>query len=254
MPIISIAKYTLKEYIKEKVLVVVFIFLLLLMASSYILSPLAVGAQKKIVIDLGLAAVSIFGVLLVVLLGAGSYYREKEKGILTTLLSKPISRVDFLLGKYLGMMVTVLIVMVLMSGAFMGAMLLDRNPITGNILWAIYLSILEVGVIAAVMMFFTMFTSPVLSSFFTIAIFVSGHLSKDILSFGSQVGSGAFKAVATAAFYVLPNLSLFNARQEAVHGLSIPEGFIWTVTIYGVFYTLMLLLLSSLIFREKEVM
>lgn len=253
MPIFSIAKYTLKEYLKEKVLLVVFIFLLLLMASSYILSPLAVGAQKKIIIDLGLASVSVFGVLLVLLLGAGSYYREKEKGILTTLLSKPISRVDFLLGKYLGMMTTVFLVMILMSAAFLCVMLLSRNPITGNILWAIYLSALEVGVIAAIMMFFTMFTSPILSSFFTIGMFVGGHLSKDILAFGSQVGSGAIKAITKIAFYLLPNLSLFNARQEAVHGLSIPEGFLYSVTIYGIFYTLVLLLFSALIFREKEV-
>ncbi|MBI4720835.1 MAG: ABC transporter permease subunit, partial [Chitinivibrionia bacterium] len=165
MPILSIAKFTLKEYIKEKVLLVVLVFVLLLMGSSYVLSPLAVGAQKKIMIDLGLASVSLFGVVLVVLLGAGSYYREKEKGILTTMLSKPISRVDYIIGKYCGMVGTVMLVMLLMAAAFLATMLLGRNPVTGNMLWAMYLSAIETALMASVMVFFTMLTSPVLSSF-----------------------------------------------------------------------------------------
>jgi ABC-type transport system involved in multi-copper enzyme maturation permease subunit len=250
MPILSIARFTLKEYIQEKVLFVALAFVILLIGSSFVLSPLAVGAQKKIIVDLGLASVSLFGMVLVVLLGAGSYYREKEKGILTTMLSKPISRVDYIIGKYCGMVATVLLVMVLMAAAFLAALVFSRTTITGNILWAVYLSMIETVLIAAVMVFFTMFTSPVLSSFFTVCIFVCGHLSKDILTFGQQFAGGALKAAALASFYLLPNLSLFNTRQEAVHNLPIPGGFLYSVTVYGVLYTLLMLLFSSLLFRK----
>ena len=107
MPVLTLAKYTVKLYIKERVLLVVLLFGVILMISSYILSPLAVGAQRKIVVDVGLALVSILGIMLIILFGAGSYYREREKGILPALLAKPVSRVDFLLGKYMGTAITV---------------------------------------------------------------------------------------------------------------------------------------------------
>lgn len=253
MPIFSIAKYTFREYLKERVLVVVLVFAFLLMASSFVISPLAVGAQKKILIDLGLSSVSIVSVLLIVLLGAGSFYREKEKGILAMMLSKPISRVDFLLGKYLGMIITIIMVMLSMSLLFLAVMLLNKTTITSNILWALYLSVVEMALIGSVMVLFSSFSSPVLSAFFTICIFVSGHLSKDMLAFGQQFGSGIFKAVSKSAFIVLPNLSLFNVRPEAVHNLAIQDGFLYSVTLYGVFYTTLVLFVSSAIFGRKEV-
>jgi ABC-type transport system involved in multi-copper enzyme maturation permease subunit len=253
MPLFSIANITMKGYLKEKVPVVVLVFALVLILSSYVLSPLAVGARQKITIDIGLASISLLGILMIILLGAASFYREKEKGILTTILSKPVSRVDFIVGKYFGTVATISMVMILMSIVFLGMLFLSGTDVTANIVWAIYLSILEVMLLSAVMVFFSSFSTPILSSFFTICVFVSGHLSKDILSFGRQLGSGAFGLGSRIAFYALPNLSLFNIRSEAVHGISLQEGFLYSVTIYGLFYTVFLLLMSSLIFRAREI-
>jgi ABC-type transport system involved in multi-copper enzyme maturation permease subunit len=253
MPIITLAKFTIRGYLKERILLVVLLFGFLLMAASYVLSPLAVGAQQKIVVDIGLSSISIFGVLLIVLLGAGSLYNEKERGILKTLLVKPITRADYILGKYGGTALTVIMVMVLMALVYLGFMVVSGATFTANIFWAIYLSLLEAAVLTSVLTLFASFSSPVLSSFFTICVAVSGHLAKDILEFAERFAGPAMKAFATVAYYALPNLSLFNIRQEAVHDLPLPDGFIYSATIYGVFYTLVLLFLSSLIFRRKEI-
>ncbi len=253
MPILIIAQNTVKGYMKEKVPLVVLVFAFILMVASYVLSPLAVGAQQKIIIDIGLASVSILAVLLIILLGATSFYREKEKGILSTILSKPVGRVDFIIGKYLGTITTILIVMVFMVAVFLSMMFLSKTPVTGAILWSVYLSVIEMMLIAGFMALFSSFSTPVMSAFFTLCIFAGGHLSKDILIFGQSIGDGAFKIISRAAFYILPDLSLFNIRQEAVHGLPLQDGFLYTVTIYGLFYTLFLLLLSALIFRVKEI-
>jgi ABC-type transport system involved in multi-copper enzyme maturation permease subunit len=253
MPIITLAKYTIKGYIKERILIVVLIFGFLLMVASYALSPLAVGAQRKIVVDIGLAAIPLFGVLLIVLLGAGTFYQEKEQGILKGLLVKPITRADFVIGKWAGTVFTVVMVMALMTAVYALVMLLSGAEFTKNIFWAVYLSMLEIALIAAVLSFFSSFTSPVLSSFFTICTAAAGHLSKDLLEFAERFSGAAPKFFANAAYYLLPNLGLFNVRQEAVHGLTLTDGLIGSVTIYGLFYTAVLLFLSAFIFKLKEI-
>jgi ABC-type transport system involved in multi-copper enzyme maturation permease subunit len=252
MPILTLAKYTVKLYIKERVLLIALLFGFILMISSYILSPLAVGAQQKIVIDVGLALVSILGILLIILFGASSFYRERERGIMSALLAKPVNRVDFILGKYLGTAVTVISVMILMAVMHIVVMLMSGVELNTNIFWAFHLALIEASLIASIMAFFSSFSTPVLGSFFTVCVVVSGSLSKDLLGFAEQFGTGVFKLMAQVGYYILPNLSLFNVRQEAVHGLPLPEGFIYSVTIYGTFYTLFMLFLSALIFRKRD--
>jgi hypothetical protein len=148
---------------------------------------------------------------------------------------------------------TVAMVIVSMSAVHLLVMLISGAPITENVFWAVYLSVAEAALITAVLTFFASFTSPILGSFFTISVVVAGHLSKDLLSFAERFESALPKAIATGAYYVLPNLELFNVRQEAVHGLSLPEGFIYSVTLYGMFYTGLLLVASTLMFRGKEI-
>lgn len=253
MPIFTLALYTVRGYLKERILLVVLLFAFLLMAASYVLSPLAVGAQQKIVVDIGLAAISIFGVMIIVLIGAGSFHQDKERGILKALLVKPITRADYIIGKYSGTAVTVVMVMVLMAAVYLGFMALSGAEFSENIFWALYLSFLEAAVLTSVLTLFASFSSPVLSSFFTICVAVSGHLSKDLLEFTERFGGAGVNAVAKAAFYALPNLGLFNVRQEAVHGLPLQDGFIGSVTIYAAFYTAMLLFISTLLFRRREI-
>jgi ABC-type transport system involved in multi-copper enzyme maturation permease subunit len=251
--IYTLARHTLRTYLQEKILVVVLVFGALLMVSSYVLSPLAVGAQIKIVIDIGLASVSIFTVVLIVLLGAGSFHLEKERGILRSLLAKPISRVDFIIGKYLGTFAVACIVIVLMSALHMLVLTLCGSRITSQMLWAEYVTILEAGLVTALLTLFACFTSPVLGSFFTVACVVCGHFSADLLQFASRFSGGASHVLVTAFYYVLPNLGLLSLRSEAVHDLAVPPGMLVAVTAYSLAYIGVLLYVSTLIFRAREV-
>jgi ABC-type transport system involved in multi-copper enzyme maturation permease subunit len=250
---VTIARYTIKGYVKERILLVVLVFGFLLMISSYVLAPLAVGAQQKIIVDIGLASISMFGVLLVILIAAGSYSRERDRGILPNILSKPISRVDFILGKFLGTWVTVLLVMGSMTVVYFIVMLASRTAFNGLIFVAVFLSALEVAVVTAVMTFFSSFTSPLLSALFTICVVVSGHLSADLLEFARRFGGAGFSAMTSVAYYLLPNLALFNVRSEAVHGLPLMDRYVGSVVIYAVFYTLVSLFASALIFKRRDV-
>jgi len=253
MPAIyTLARLTIRTYLQEKILLVVMVFAGLLMASSYALSPLAVGAQQKIVVDIGLAAVSIFAVVLIVLLGAGSFHMEKERGILRSLLAKPISRVDFILGKYLGTLATACMVIGLMAAVHLLVVALSGARITSTMLWAVYMTMLEAGLVTAILTLFACFTSPLLGSFFTIACVVAGHFSADLLDFATRFAGAFPKAVATGAYYLLPNLGLVSLRAEAVHGLAIPSGMLVAVSLYAVMYIGVLLYTATLIFRARE--
>jgi ABC-type transport system involved in multi-copper enzyme maturation permease subunit len=252
-PALVIARFTILGYLKDRVLLVVLIFAFILMVSSYVLAPLAVGAQKKIIIDIGLASISIFGVLLVILLGASSFSREKEKGILPSLLAKPISRVDFILGKYVGTVLTIWMVMVVMTLVYFFVALLSQSALHQTIFVAIYLSAVEIALITAVMTFFSSFTTPLLSSFFTLCVFIAGHLSRDLLAFADHFGHAFLKTTTSVGYYVLPNLALFNVRPEAVHNLPLMDRYSSTVTMYAAFYILCLLFVSSVIFRRRDV-
>ncbi len=251
--ILTLARFTLRSYVQERILLVVVVFAVLLMASSYVLSPLAVGAQQKIVIDIGLAAVSIFAVILIVLLGAGSFHLEKERGILRGLLAKPISRAQFMLGKYLGTVATVSAVIVLMAAVHILVVVLSGSAITSTLMVAFYLTLLEGALVTALLTFFSSFSSAVLGSFFTVACVVAGHFSGDLLTFAERFGGTIPRMVATAAYYLLPNLELLNARTEAVHHLALPEGFVTAVSVYALAYTAVVLYAATLIFRAREV-
>ena len=249
----TLALHTIRTYLQEKILLVVIIFAALLMGSSYVLSPLAVGAQQKIVIDIGLAAVSIFTVVLIVLLGAGSFHMEKERGILRALLARPVSRVEFIVGKYLGTLLTTCMVIILMAAVHMLVVALSGAKITTTMLWAVYMTMLEAGLVTALLTLFSCFTSPLLSSFFTIACVVCGHFSADLLDYANRFTDAAPQLALKGIYYLLPNLGLVTLRTEAVHNLSIPNGMLPAVTAYAMMYVAVLLYVSTLIFRAREV-
>lgn len=252
IPAAVITRNTVRLYIKERVLLVVLIFGFILMVSSNVLAPLAVGAQHKIIVDIGLASVSLFGVLMVILLGASSFVREKDNGILTSLFAKPISRVDFVLGRYFGTVITVATVMLLMGVLYTFIALISGVPLNGMMFRSMYLSAVEMALLTAVMSFFASFSTPMLSAFFTLTVFIAGHLSKDLFRFAEHFGGAGFKFVSSIAYYMLPNLSLFNVRSEAVHNLPLMDNYSSSATVYAAFYTGVLLLLAALIFRRKD--
>lgn len=251
--ILTLARSTVQNYLRDRILLVVAVFTVVLMGASYVLSPLAVGAQQKIVVDIGLAAVSIFAVVLIVLLGASSFNVEKERGILRALLAKPISRAEFVLGKYVGTVATVATVVILMAGVHLLVVKASGAAVTGTMLIAVYLTLLECALVTALLTVFASFSSPVLGSFFTIACVVAGHLSTSLLAFADRFGGQSARLFAKAMYFALPNLELLNARSEAVHGLALPHGFVLSVSLYAVIYTGVLLYLATLIFRVREV-
>ena len=247
----AIALLTLKEAIRNKILYLLLFFAVLLIVSSWITSQLTIGDDMKIIKDIGLSSIHFFGVLITIFIGIGLVFREMEKRTIYLILSKPVTRPQFLLGKFLGLAVTLLLVLTSLMVIFYTVLLL-KGDLDGRLLIAFYLIYFEWLLLAAIAVVFSSFSTPLLSTMMTLSVFFAGHLTESLLMLEKRVETAAGKGILSTLYHLLPNLELFNVRAQVVHHLSLPAGFVMETSVYGFLYLLTLLLLAILIFQKKD--
>ena len=189
MRVLSIAFNTFRECIREKLLYNLLVFALLMIGSSVLLTRLTVGEWDRLIINLGLSSMSFFGVLIAIFVGISLVSKEIDKKTIYTIVSKPVPRYEFLLGKYLGLMFTLLVNLVVMVAGLLAVMVYLNAPVTLLLFEAIGFIFLELVVITAMALMFSTFTSATLSAIFTLAIYAVGHLSTDLKQFGEKMDS-----------------------------------------------------------------
>lgn len=252
MKIRAIALNTFKEAIRDRILYLLLFFAAICIIFSRILALLTVGDRAKIITDVGLASLSLFGVLMAILIGTGLVYKEIDKRTIYTLLSKPIQRYQFLLGKYLGLLLTLFVMLVLMALIFLVLILLHNYPIGGSFFIAILFIFLELCLITAVAMLFSCFSTPILSILFSLFFYLIGHISWGLETLLNKIPKGGVKTLARFLYAFLPDLENFNFKTEVVHHLPIPPKIILYSTLYGLFYTVFILALAIIVFRRRD--
>lgn len=251
MRVLSIAFNTFRESIREKLLYNLLVFALLMIGSSVLLTRLTVGEWDRLIINLGLSSMSFFGVLIAIFVGISLVSKEIDKKTIYTIVSKPVPRYEFLLGKYLGLMFTLLVNLVVMVAGLLAVMVYLNAPVTLLLFEAIGFIFLELVVITAMALMFSTFTSATLSAIFTLAIYAVGHLSTDLKQFGEKMDSVG-KAVLNAIYYVLPNLERFNLKGQVIYQVSISRTDVLLTAAYGVAYAGLLLVIASIIFHRRD--
>lgn len=252
MKIKAIALNTFKEAIRDRILYLLFFFAGASLVLSRILALLTVGDRVKIIADVGLASISFFGILMAVLMGTGLVYKEIDKKTIYTLLSKPIQRWQFLLGKYFGLIITLFVVLSLMNIIFLIVYFLHTFSVPWQVLPALFFIFLELCLLTAVALFFSCFSTPILSSIFSLSFYLIGHLSWGMEAFIKKAQPGAGRALLQIIYTVLPDLENFNFKTEAVHLLPVNSQVYLFSTLYGVIYTLFILALAVLVFRKRD--
>lgn len=251
--IANIAFNTFRELIRGKLLYIVLFFGVILIISTYILSPLSVGAAKdKIITDVALAFISLFGIFTAVVSGSTLLHKEVDKRAVYMIFTRPVTRLEYLIGKFSGIMAALTMMVMIMAAVTVAVVVLSGGSITAGILAAIFLSLLEMAVITSIVILFSTFTSPILTFFFTLCIFVAGSLSGDLRVFAEKFGSQAMKFIVDAFYYILPNLNLFNLRHEAVHGMNFQYSDIMITVGYAIVYCSVIIYFSCFIFRKRE--
>ncbi len=252
MKIKAIALNTFREAIRDRVLYLLLFFALTSLLFSRLLALLTVGDRIKIVTDVGLASISLFGALMAILMGTGLVYKEIDKKTIYTLLSKPIHRHQFLLGKYFGLVLTLFVMLFLMTAIFFIIYFLHALKIDWSMLIALFYIFLELCLITAVALFFSCFSTPILSSIFSLAFYLIGHLSWGLETLLEKMAPGVGKVTAQFLYLFLPDLESFNLKTEIVHHLPIPPQIFIYPTIYGISYTVFVLFLAILVFRKRD--
>ncbi len=250
--ILTLARSTFLETVRDKIFYLVAVFGFIMLASTAILSPLTVGAQGKIMADVGLASMVLFGLLVVVFVGSNMVRKELDKGTIVTILSKPVGRREYLVGKFLGLNLTLVSMLAVMGLVFLLMLFLAPGSFSLRFLGAFYLAFLELTLINAVVVFFSTSVSPVLAAVFTLGVFAVGHLSQSIRDFGQLQTSLFQRQVSELVYYLTPNLEVFNLRGAVVHGSTVPFEHLVMATIYSLAWTAILLVIAGSIFSRKE--
>ncbi len=252
MKIGAIAGITFKEAKRDRVLYLLLFFGLASIILARVLAMLTVGDKVKIIKDVGLASIGVFGVLMAVLIGTSLVYKEIDKKTIFTLLSKPIHRAQFILGKFLGLIITLFIMTASMALIFLAVVFVYTHAIDWKLLIAISFIFLELVLITAVAIMFSTFSTPILSSIFSLAFYLIGHLSWGLELLIRKTTGTVARGFLRFLYVVLPDLENFNFKTEVVHDLPIPPQIFGWSLLYGIFYTAFVLGLAILIFRRRD--
>jgi Cu-processing system permease protein len=260
-----VALAAFRESVRDRVLYSLVGFALLVIGASVLVGQLTAGQDVKIIKDLGLAAMSLFGVFIAIFIGIGLVAKEVERRSVYSLLSKPVRRSELVIGKYAGLLVTLAVNLAAMAAVLYLVLAWlalttpaqlqagwDAPPLDPRLMLAVYLILLKLGVVVAIAILFSTFSSPVLSAALSLALFVAGHFSADLRNFDAVVDSPAITAIARALYYLLPNFATFDAKAEIVHGLPVAPLHVVTATAYALLYVATLLLASVTIFSRRD--
>jgi ABC-type transport system involved in multi-copper enzyme maturation permease subunit len=241
------------------------LFAILMMGASYLIGQLTAGQDVKIVKDLGLSAISMFGVFIAVFIGIGLVSKEVERRSIYALLAKPVHRYQIVVGKYAGLTLTLAVNVVIMAGALYAVLVYtswgvdasvqrawDAPALDPALLKAIALILVELMLITAIALFFSTFSTPMLSAAFTFGLFIVGHFSADLRNFDQVVDSPAAVRLARGLYWILPNLAQFDVKAQVVHGQRVPLGYLALTTAYAALYISMLLAIAMLVFSRRD--
>lgn len=170
MKVLSIAFNTFRENLRDKLLYNLLIFALLMIGSSLILMRLTLGEFHRLILDIGLGSINFFGVLIAIFVGIGLVSKEIEKKTIYTIISKPVARFQFLLGKYVGLSLTLLINTAIMACGLLAVLYVQDVPIHAVLFKALIMIVVEFMVITAVALLFSTFSSATFSAIFTLAL------------------------------------------------------------------------------------
>lgn len=252
--IYHIAANTFREAVRDRVLYNLIAFALLLSGAAVLVGQISIDIERLVVINLGLAAVSLFGVVIAIFIGIGLVSKEIDKRTLYTVLSRPVRRWEFIAGKFFGLAGTLVVNTFFMSIGVFAALLYVAHrlqPADGWVLAAVYFIILEFVIVTSLALFFSSFSSPLLSAIFAFSLFVIGSFAEDLRGF-ARISHGIVHVLSTGAAYIVPNLSALNVVSQVAHGQTIAPQLIFYNTAYALVYSATVLAGAVMIFERRN--
>ncbi|MEO1762412.1 MAG: ABC transporter permease [Cyanobacteria bacterium J06629_18] len=253
--VFAVSNNSFREVVRDRIFYIIGFYTVILAIAVSLLPQLAAATEDKMFLDLGLAVMSSLSLIIAVFIGTGLISKEIEKRTILMLIAKPVSRNEFVIGKYLGLLTVLTLLVTAMSIIY--TLFLEVNNISYSAasiaINAIFL-ILQLSLISAIAIAFGVFTGSILATALTFAVYLMGNITQDLLKLAHISENPGLEKITQGLYIVLPDLSRLDLKNEAVYGLSaLPE----TTTLitnagYSLFYSAMLLGIAAFIFSRKE--
>jgi ABC-type transport system involved in multi-copper enzyme maturation permease subunit len=253
-PIVHIASNTFREAVRDRVLYNLIAFALLMTGAAILVGQISIDIERLVVINLGLTAVSLFGMVIAIFIGIGLVSKEIEKRTLYTVLSRPVRRWQFIVGKFFGLAGTLVVNTFLMAIGVFAALLYVSHRFQGSDGWvlvALYFIVLQFLITTALALLFSSFSSPLMAAVFAFCLFIIGSFAEDLRGFAAMT-QGATRWLATAAAYLVPNFSALNVISSAAHEQGVSGQLILYNSAYALAYAAVALCGAVLIFEHRN--
>ena len=251
----SIAWHTFMESVRERVLYNLVVFALLLTGAAILFGSISVGIEETIIINLGLSSISVFGLMMAIFIGITLVWKEIDRRTIFSILAKPVRRSEFIIGKYAGLMLTLLINTAIMTAGFYLALFYVKRTLglaDLAALQAVYFILLQLAMVVGLALLFSCISTPVLSAVFTFSLYVIGNFLGDIRWFGQETGSPLVMNFTACIYYLLPNFSNFNVIRQIAQGQPVPGYLLVSNSLYALLYVSILLSAAVLTFERRE--
>jgi ABC-type transport system involved in multi-copper enzyme maturation permease subunit len=260
-----VAVAVFRESVRDRVFYNLLFFALLLVGASILIGQLTAGQDVKIIKDLGLSATSLFGLFIAIFVGISLVSKEVDRRSVYPLFAKPIRRSEFIVGKYAGLLLTLLVNTVVMTVAIYVVLFFltrgvppavqkawDAPALDPALLKAIALIYVDIALVTAIALFFSTYSSPMLSAVFTLGIYVAGQFNADLKRFDQIVSSPVAATIGRGLYYVLPDFARFDVKLAVVHGIPVSGAYVATATAYAAVYVAGLLFGASVLFSRRD--
>lgn len=249
----ALARHVWIEALRDRVIQVLCVIGLTLQAFSIVLSRMAIGSHARVIQDMGFWVLWISGLLGVLYLGSNLVRMEIQNRTVYLILSRPVSRSSFLLGKFCGMILVLGTNYFILGLSFIGIMLLSGIQVSGQHILAMFFIFVEWVVLAAFSIFFAGFTSPLLHNFFLTGVAFLGHWCNDLRLFAKNTESQVVKGILNALYFVLPNLESINFKEAALYGDPVPNALLFGGVLFAAAWTGTLLFAAATIFSGRKI-
>lgn len=253
---LTVAANTVREAVRDRLLYNLVVFAVLLTAGSLTISQLTLGDQWRIIADIGTASAQVFGTLIAVFLGVGLVARELDRRTSYALLARPLSRAEFVIGKYLGLMATLALnigVMAVATAAVLAAHRGDLGFLGGAFVAVYALLLVQLAICGAFAVLFASYSTATLATIFTLALTAAGHVFGEVRGFWLAAPEVELKQLVRVLDVVLPNLRLLDIKEVITYGDPVTAASVLWRAAYGVGYAGVVLALAALVFSRKDV-
>lgn len=255
-----IATNVFREVVRDRILFMIGFYIIILATAIYFLPEFAAATEDKMFLDFALAAMNLLGLVVAVFVGTGLINKEIEKRTVLVLIAKPISRAELIVGKYLGLLSLLAVLITAMTVITLVFLQLGKVPYSkvsysiASVLISAFFLFLQLSLMTAVAITLGVFTTSLLATVLTFAVYLMGNITQDILQLGRLGRKHGIETLTQGLYLVLPDLSRLDVKNDAIYGLAaLPNSTTLISNVgYGLLYTLMLLAIAILIFSQRE--